>query len=156
LRKDVVLRFCMLALAWAHTFPATKHLSAFAESPSLEEAWKGFGSAAAVVIYLLPVAWIARALITTWRRHRATLSVAGWVMAVAHLVPAADHLPRLLASPSWANAWRGLGSSISAAWFVLPVPTQGIALRTLRTLPGRIFERFTSSEARPVHGDASD
>ncbi len=156
MRKDAVLRFCMLSLAWAHTFPATKHLSAFAESPSLEEAWKGFGSAAAVIIYLLPVTWIARALITTWRRHRAALSVAGWVMAIAHLVPAADHLPRLLASPSWGDAWRGLGSSISAAWFVLPVPTQGIALRTLRTLPGRVFERFTSSEARPVHGDASD
>ena len=136
--REVGLRACMLVLAWAHTLPALKHLRAWAESPSLDEAWKGFGATAAVVLYLLPIARVARALGTAWRRHRIVLSLAGWLLALMHFVPASDHLPKLAAAPSWGDAWRGVGSAFAMVWFVMPLPYQAMAVRMLGARPLRI------------------
>jgi hypothetical protein len=124
MRRTAVLRLLTLALAFVHTFPARKHLLAFFEKPSLEEAWEGFGALVAIVLYLLPVRVQARALTTLWREHRILLRAAGVLLAVAHAVPAVDHLPRLLQSPTWGDAWRGLGSAIAVLWFLAPVTLQ--------------------------------
>ena len=45
-----------------------------------------------------------------------------------HAVPASEHVPKFLASPSWADAWRGGGSVLASFWFILPLPMQARAL----------------------------
>ena len=42
--RSVLLRAVTFALAFVHTFPARKHLLAFAASPSWSEGFKGFGA----------------------------------------------------------------------------------------------------------------
>jgi hypothetical protein len=124
MRPITVLRLGTLALACVHAFPAQKHLLAFFEKPSLEEAWKGFGALVAIALYLLPVAVQARGLTQLWRGHRVLLRVAGVLLAAVHAVPASDHLPRLAQSFAWGDGWRGLGSAIAVAWFLAPVRLQ--------------------------------
>jgi hypothetical protein len=124
MRPVAVLRLVTVALAYVHTFPARKHLSAFFEKPSLEEAWKGFGALIAIALYMLPVRVQARALTQLWADHRVLLRAAGVLLAVAHAVPASDHLPRLIQSFTWGDAWRGFSSAVAVAWFLAPVTLQ--------------------------------
>jgi hypothetical protein len=124
MRRTAVLRLLTLALAYLHTYPAYRHLSAFFDQPSLDEAWKGFGAVVSIGLYLLPVRVQARALSRLWRDHRGLLRAVGIVLAMVHAVPAADHLPRLAAALTWGDAWRGLGSAIAVAWFLAPVTQQ--------------------------------
>jgi hypothetical protein len=118
------LRLTTLALAFVHTFPARKHLLAFFERPSLDEAWEGFGALLAIALYLLPVRIQARGLHALWREHPFLLRAGGVLLAVAHAVPAVDHLPRFVESLAWADAWRGLGSAVAVAWFLAPLTQQ--------------------------------
>jgi hypothetical protein len=113
-----------LALAFVHTFPARKHLFAFFERPSLEEAWEGFGALLAIALYLLPVRTQARALTVLWREHRGVLRACGVLLALVHAVPAVDHVPRFIESLTWADGWRGLGSTVAVAWFLAPLTQQ--------------------------------
>ncbi|MGH7439931.1 MAG: hypothetical protein ACRENE_29940 [Polyangiaceae bacterium] len=130
------LRIATLALAFAHTFPARKHLVAFALDPSVSEGWKAFGAAIAVGLYLLPVRLQARGLGALWR-HRSLLKAMALGLVAVHAVPLSDHLPRFVASGAWADAWRGMGSALAIVWFVTPVSQQAAVLSALRRLFGR-------------------
>jgi hypothetical protein len=124
MRRTAALRLMTLALAFVHTFPARKHLLAFFESPSLSEGWEGFGALIAIALYLLPCRVQARALTTLWREHHGLLRACGALLAIAHAVPALDHLPRFVESVTWADAWRGFGSTVAVAWFLAPLTHQ--------------------------------
>jgi hypothetical protein len=124
MRRTAVLRLLTLVLAFAHTFPARKHLAAFFEKPSLSEAWEGFGALLAIALYLLPVRIQARALTTLWREHQGLLRTLGVLLAAAHAVPAIDHLPRFVAALSWGDAWRGFGATFAMVWFLAPMTLQ--------------------------------
>jgi hypothetical protein len=131
MRRSVILRVLTLALAFVHTFPARKHLLAFAASASWSEGLKGFGAAFAIALYLLPTDLQRRGLAFLWRERRVLLRAAGIALAAVHLVPAIDHVPAFFAAPSWADAWRGFGSSIAVAWFLVPLPLQARLLSFL-------------------------
>jgi hypothetical protein len=124
MRRTAFLRTLTLALAFLHALPARKHLVAFIAIPSWTEGWKGIGAALAVALYLLPVRIQARALQHLWRRRALALRVAGVVLAVAHAVPAADHLPRFFASFTFGDAWRGIGAAMAVVWFIAPLRAQ--------------------------------
>lgn len=126
------VRAALLGLAFVHTFPARKHLVLLFERPTLDEVWKGLGAAIAVGLYLLPLKTYVRVLGVVWSRWRVALVVAGWTLAVVHAVPAADHLPKLVAHPSWGDAWRGIGATLACAWFLAPLRLQAMALRVVR------------------------
>jgi hypothetical protein len=132
--RTAILRLITLALAFVHTFPARKHLLALFEKPSLAEAWEGFGALFAIALYLLPVRVQARALTALWREHRGLLRIGGVLLAVAHAVPAVDHLPRFVESLTWADAWRGLGSTVAVAWFLAPLTQQRRVIAALARL----------------------
>jgi hypothetical protein len=135
MRPIALLRPLTLALAFVHTFPARKHLGAFLERPSLMEGWEGFGALLAIGLYLLPFRLQARALKFLWREHRFLLRALGVLLALAHAVPASDHLPRFAAVPSLGDAWRGFGSAAAVAWFLAPLSVQR---RVITTLAGRL------------------
>jgi hypothetical protein len=142
----IAIRAVLVALAILHGFPATKHLGLFVAHPSLEEGWKGFGAALAVALYLLPLRLYVRALGALWSRARGLLVLAGWVLAAVHAVPAADHLPKLVAQLptfAWGDAWRGVGAALACAWFLAPLRVQAVALRALRpetfVVPGEVW-----------------
>lgn len=156
-RAESVVRIAMWLLAVIHMFPATKHVAQFVHAPSLGEAWKGFGAAGACALYLLPPARAGAFLLSLWRSAPRAIAALGWLLAFVHLVPAADHLPRFLAQPTWADGWRGIGSTLAAAWFVAPVDVQarvvGRARGLLRTLlPGELSAAaaYDSSESAPA------
>jgi hypothetical protein len=127
----LVVRTLAWLLAWGHSFPAIKHLRALVDVPSLAEAYKGLGAAAAVVLYLAPTEWQARALVGLWHRRRSVLTVACVALVVVHAIPALDHVPSFLHDPTWADAWRGFGAAVAVVWFTLPTPTQARALAVL-------------------------
>ncbi len=140
MRPAVLLRLMTLALAFVHTFPARKHLLAFFERPSLTEAWEGFGALLAVALYLLPVGVQARALNVLWREHhRLLLRACGLLLAIAHAVPAADHLPRFIEAANWSDAWRGFGSATAIVWFLAPLSLQKRVITALARL-GRVHQ----------------
>ena len=122
----------MILAAFVHTFPATKHMTAFLTQPSWSEGWKAWGSVFAIVAYLQTPDRIARLVFRCWQHHRGVLVVAGWLLALVHSVPAADHLPRLLAAPNWGDAWRGSGALIATVWFVAPIGMQFSVVRLVR------------------------
>jgi hypothetical protein len=143
MNRSALVRCLSLGMAFVHTFPARKHLTAFFAAPSLGESWKGFGALVAIAIYLLPTSVQARALSAAWRRRRAVLGACGVILALAHGVPALDHLPRFLERPTWHDGWRGFLSAAAVAWFVLPVPAQARALAALTRIA-----RLVSTEPR--------
>jgi hypothetical protein len=142
-----LLRAATFALAFVHLFPAKKHLAIFVAAPSLDEAWKGFGGLLAVVLYFAPPRAQARVLAEAWRRARPLLVALGWLLALVHLAPALDHVPRFVAAPSWADAWRGFGACVAAAWFALPLEHQA-RLLSLLTLLQDASSRFTRDAVR--------
>jgi hypothetical protein len=124
MRRSAVLRLMTLALALVHTFPARKHLLGFFDKPSIGEACEGFGALVAIALYLLPVRVQARALTRLWQEHPGLLRACGALLALAHAVPAADHLPRFIERAGWPDAWRGLGSAVAVLWFLAPLRLQ--------------------------------
>jgi hypothetical protein len=124
MRRHAVVRTLTLALAFIHTFPARKHLAAFAADPSWSEGWKGVGAVVAIALYLLPARLQSRGLVFLWRERRVLLRAFAAVLAVVHLVPAMDHVPALLREPTWGDAWRGIGSAVAVAWFLAPLAAQ--------------------------------
>jgi hypothetical protein len=130
----LILRLATLGLAAVHAFPATHHLARLVQAPGLGEAWKGIGATFAVGFYLLPPRLHARVLARAWRSARPLLIATGWVLAVVHLIPAADHLPKFIAEPSWGDAWRGFGSAAAALWMCLPIEHQARAIGWLNGL----------------------
>jgi len=154
MQRPAFLRILTIGLALVHTFPARKHLAAFFDEPSMTEGWKGFAALLAIALYLLPVRVQARALTALWREHRGVLRVCGLLLAIAHAVPAADHLPRFFLSLTWGDAWRGLGSAVAVAWFLAPVTVQGRVLvglgRLVRRSPAGLTAGSESSGFGPV------
>jgi hypothetical protein len=144
-----------LALAFVHTFPARKHLLAFFERPSLEEAWEGFGALLAIALYLLPVRVQARALTSLWREHRGLLRAGGVLLAVVHAVPALDHLPRFAHSLTWADAWRGFGSAAAVAWFLAPLPLQRRVIVAFARLACLQPPAIAAGRERPLEAGAA-
>jgi hypothetical protein len=143
MRRSTLLRVLTLALAYAHTFPASKHLVALWQHPSLDEAWKGIGAAIAVALYLLPVHVQVRGLRALWRR-RVLLGVTTSALGIAHAVPLFEHLPRFVATGGWSDACRGLGSAIAVVWFATPARQQAAALSAVARLT-RLQPWMTSS-----------
>jgi hypothetical protein len=137
MKRSMLVRALALALAFVHTFPARGHIAAFLVRPTLADAGKGFGALAAVILYLLPASWQARGLGVLWRRRRWLRAVA-WSLAVVHMVPLLDHLPRYLDSGDWADAWRGFGACIAVLWFVAPPSQQATVLSTAAALGGAL------------------
>jgi hypothetical protein len=135
MRRSAFLRALTLALALLHTLPARKHLAALltahSASQGFTEGWKGIGATVAIGLYLLPVDVQTRGLRYLWSKRAWELRVAGALLAIAHAVPALDHVPRLIASPNFADAWRGIGATIAVAWFAAPVRAQARVLGAL-------------------------
>jgi hypothetical protein len=127
-----LIRGALCTLAFAHAFPASKHLGAFFAVPALADFWKGSLALVAVLVYLTEPIRLARALVTAWRRARPLLTAGAVVLVVVHLVPAFDHVPRFVAAPTWADGWRGIGACFASVWFALSVPMQA---RLLAALP---------------------
>jgi hypothetical protein len=150
MKRSMLLRIGTLVLAYAHTFPATKHLAAFVHSPSLSEGWKGAGAVAAIGLYLLPVRLQLRVLRALWQRRR-VLGVTTWALAAAHAVPALDHFPKFLCAPTWADGWRGCGAVLAIAWFLTPVAAQARVL----TAVGRLAQVRSEPRARRRPAPAS-
>ena len=142
----IVARAALLLLAYVHTLPARKHFAALLVEPSVDEAWKALGAMIAVVLYLLPPRIHARVLGALWTRRRGLLVAGGWLLAIAHAVPALDHLPRFFAEPTYGDAWRGLGSALASAWFVAPLPLQARAVAIVR----RLVRPSASRSAAPL------
>jgi hypothetical protein len=133
-RKALAVRLVTLGLAFAHLFPAKKHLALFVAHPSLGDGWRGFGALMAIALYLLPPTTQARLLVGLWTRARTTLRIAGLVLAAAHAGAALEYLPHLRHTLAWSDAWRGIGASIAVTWFVLDVRLQARVLSRLQTL----------------------
>jgi hypothetical protein len=129
-----LLRSATLMLAFVHTFPAHTHLAAFLQTPTLADAWKGFGALLAIGLYLLPVGVQARGLAALWRRRSGLLGAGALLLVVVHAVPACDHVPRMLKSCTWADAWRGVGAMLAVAWFLAPLSLQARAVKALARL----------------------
>ena len=127
-----------LVLACAHLFPARKHLAALLAAPALDEAWKGLGALASIALFLLPFAWWTR-LFVALRRSPWVATAGAVLLAVAHVVPAADHLPRFLAAPSYADGWRGLGATCAALWFASIALERGALVRRPLRLVTALF-----------------
>jgi hypothetical protein len=140
----VLIRGLMLVVAFAHSFPASKHLALLAREPSLDEAWKGLGAVAAMAVCLLPAGAQLRGARWLLRRRR-VMSGLAFVLAVAHLVPAADHLPLWVDAPSWGDGWRGIGALAAAVLFATPqavrVRLSAIVVRMGRTTPVHAAKR---------------
>ncbi len=140
------IRPLLLGLALMHLLPATHHGRDLLASPNASDAWKAIGAAMAVGLLAMPTPWLVKLVGHTmkWR----SVSVAAALLAIAHVVPAADHLPKLFASPSWADAWRGILAAIAVGWFASP---RALQLRIVRAW----FRPFRSaSAAQPLVGEA--
>jgi hypothetical protein len=146
MRRSALLRAVTLALAFVHSFPARKHLLAFAADPSWSEGWKGIGAVFAIALYLLPVGVQSRSLAYLWRERRMLLRGAGILLAIVHLVPALDHVPALLAAPSWADAWRGIGATLAVAWFLTPLRMQAALISFVGRAPRLALAPVTAIE----------
>ncbi len=118
------LRGITIALAAMHLLPARHHLADFFASPSMSDAWKGFGALVAITLLALPQRVQARLATLVWK-YRAI----GVVIAAAHVVPALDHLPKLVASFTFGDAWKGLGATFAVLWFLAPRRLQLAILR---------------------------
>ena len=141
--RTTPLRLLTAVLAGLHVLTARHHLGDFFAHPSLADAWKGVGAAAAVALLALPTRVLARIASALWRRRALGAAVAVG-LAVVHLVPATDHLPRLARALSFGDAWRGIGAAIAIAWFLAP---RALQLGVVRRLAQRAIARGTAKLA---------
>ncbi len=125
-----LLGLAAIGIALLHIFPARKHLAALLLEPSLGESWKGVGALVAIAFLAAPMRLQARAIGELSRRGALIVVMA--LLAIVHLVPAFDHLPRFLASPTFGDAWRGIGSTLAAFWFATPFRAQARFIRFAR------------------------
>lgn len=139
------VRIATVVLAFAHWFPASKHVVAFFAQPSLDEAWKAVGASLAVALYLAPPAWQARAIARLWHRQRGAFSALSLVLLAVHAVAVIDHLPRFWSHASWEDGWRAIGASLAMAWFTAPLAWQHRALARLARLPSGASPKAVSS-----------
>ena len=138
------IRPLLLGLALMHLLPATHHGRDLLAAPTVSDAWKAIGAVLAVGLLAMPAPWLVKLVGRTSRWH--TVSIVATLLAIAHVVPAADHLPKLFASPTWPDAWRGLGAAIAVAWFASP---RALQLRLVRAW----FRPFRSSASQSLVGD---
>jgi hypothetical protein len=138
--RTFLLSLVLGALALIHVFPVTKHLRLFATELSWDEAWRGFGALGAVVLVLgLALApktiraRVGNAMLRNPVRRVIVLGLLAW----AHTFPVREHVPRMLASWDWSDAWRGLGATLAVLWFVAPRSFHARALRFLGSSIGR-------------------
>ncbi len=136
------VRPLLAGLALLHLLPATHHGRDFIAAANDSDAWKAIGSAAAVLLVAMPTPWLMKLAARVRARY---LGVVATLLAVAHVVPAADHLPKLLASPSWADAWRGVLAAVAVAWVASP--------RALQLRLVRFWFRPLRSQARALVGE---
>ncbi len=138
-----------LALAWLHTFPARKHLAELAVAPSLDEAWKGLGALMAVLVFLLPID-LARRALRSAGRWTGVLTTSLLVLAIVHLVPAMDHLPRWVVRPSFSDGWRGLGAAAATTAFLFGGLRQLARAQRVRRPSPQCAIYATHATKRPV------
>lgn len=124
--RPLALRALLVGVAAMHLFPIVRHAPLFLAARSLGEAWKALGPIVAIGVLLVAPPTLMRAATRGWRRHRVAFVATTCALAVAHAVPALDHVPRFLATPCWGDAWRGFGASIAAVWFAIPAATQAL------------------------------
>ncbi len=117
--RKTYLRGITLALAAMHSLPARHHLADFFAGPNPADAWKGFGALGAIALLVLPQRIQARLATLVWKYR-----LIGVVIAVAHVVPALDHLPKLFAAFTFGDAWKGIGATIAILWFLAPRAVQ--------------------------------
>ena len=127
MRRFTTWTIVSLALALLHTLPARHHLADMLASFNASDAWKGIGAGVAVALLLVPVRKQAR--VVGILRHARLLTLAGALLVVVHLVPALDHVPKFLASPSFADGWRAVGSCLAILWFGAPSTVQLAVVR---------------------------
>ena len=127
MRRFTPWTIASVALALLHTLPARHHLEEMLASFTLSDAWKGVGAAGAVALLVVPVQRQARVIALLRRAH--LLFLAALVLVVVHLVPALDHVPKFLASPTFADGWRALGSCLAIVWFGAPRDFQLAVMR---------------------------
>jgi hypothetical protein len=112
-----------------HILPARHHLAQLVVQPSLPDAWKGAGAALAVAFLMLPTRSQAKLFVLL--RGRAFITIAALALVLVHLVPASDHIPRFVSSPSFADGWRAAGTLVAVTWFAAPRTFQFAILRLL-------------------------
>lgn len=117
-------------LAALHVLPLQHHLVDWVAHPNLSDAWKTVGAAIAVTVLALPFNVQARAAQLAWNRKGVLFTIVLALVAV-HLVPAVDHVPKLIAHPNFGDAWRALGSCAAIAWFASPRSAQLAVVRVL-------------------------
>ncbi len=116
-----------VGLALLHTLPARHHVADMLARFNAADAWKGIGASVAVALLLVPVRRQARVIALLRGAH--LLVLASLVLVVVHLVPAFDHVPKLLAAPNFADGWRALGSCLAIVWFGAPRDFQLAVMR---------------------------
>jgi hypothetical protein len=128
MRRFTPWTIASIALALLHTLPARHHLQDMVTAFSASDAWKGIGATIAVFLLVIPVRQQARIMAVFRQAH--LLALAALLLVVVHLVPAADHVPKFLAQPNFADAWRAIGSCIAIVWFAAPRQIQLAVMRT--------------------------
>jgi hypothetical protein len=123
-------RVLTLGLAALHTLPLRHHFADWLSRPNLSDAWKAIGAAIAIALLAAPFKLQARMAQLAWNRKGVLVTLA-LVLVVAHLVPAADHVPKLIAPPNVGDAWRAIGSCAAVAWFAAPRGAQLALVRLL-------------------------
>jgi len=127
MRRFTPWTIASVGLALLHTLPARHHLRDMAAYFTASDAWKGIGAAIAVALLVVPVR--QQAGVIAILRHARLLVLASALLVVVHLVPALDHVPKLLASPNFADGWRAIGSCLAIVWFGAPRDLQLAVMR---------------------------
>lgn len=127
MRRFTTWTVVSLALALLHTLPARHHLADMLASFNASDAWKGIGATISVAFLLVPARKQARIIGSL--RHARLLALTAALLVVVHLVPALDHVPKLLASPNFADGWRAVGSCLAILWFGAPSTLQLAVVR---------------------------
>jgi hypothetical protein len=109
---------------------------------NVSDAWKGIGAVVAVALFVMP--FEAQANLVGILKRRQLLVAVALVLVAVHLVPASDHIPKLITSPNFADAWKALGSTVAIMWFVAPRAVHIAVLRVFtRARPLALIARRT-------------
>lgn len=134
-RRITIFSLATIGLALLHVLPARHHLADMASRFNLSDAWKGIGAAVAIAVLALP--FENQAKVVAFLKRRKWLGAAALLLVVVHLVPAADHVPKLLAAPSFGDAWKAIGSVLAIAWFLAPRSVHVAVLQVVTRAQGR-------------------